>query len=138
MKNKIRLPYAPVMCRESTPDKVALTIKYLKLLGVPHSMMLNGYNPKYPYLFWDGDHLSITNGNINELNHVTLLEDFISLFEHQHNVQLGWFASITLDEAKEQYAYVYKDEVRVDIKSIPFSKIEEIYKTMLELRKNLA
>lgn len=132
MKNKIRLPYAPVMCMETTPDKVALTIKYLKLLGVPHSMMLSGYNPKYPYLFWDGDHLSITNGNINELNHVTLLEDFISLFEPQHSAQ------ITLDEAKEQYVYVYKDVIRVNTTSIPFSKIEEIYKTMLELRKNLA
>ena len=108
---------------------VNLVIKLLRDTDLKVYEDTTEFDPTYPYVVWDGDHLTqyIYLEGDEDLVIETDMGKFLKHFFIEEKIV------ITLTE--DYNAVVYAHEVKVGCQTIPAEKIEEVYKAMKNLSK---
>lgn len=124
--SQINLPKKTVAFDSTDPNSQNILIATMRAMGVPVYENTKCFDPKFPYIYWDRDHITQTKDASNKDIVCSTIEEFLSHFIKQN--------SKTIRLSDKYDAIVSGDEIEVGCQTIPFEKVREVYKAMLELR----
>ena len=126
--SKINLPKLTVALNSKNPETQNILISTMILLGVPVYEDTTCFDPAYPYVYWDGDRITQTVDATSKSIVCETVEEFLSYFVYNKIV--------TIALTDEYDAKVTETKVIVGCQTISFEKVEEVYNTMVKLRKS--
>ena len=102
-------------------------INLFRTMGVRVYSKTTEFNPKYPYLYWDGEDIC-QRRTLDDTKSIDSVTEFITMVEKASanvptEVQVG-----------EYNAKVSKDYVTVGCQTIPFEQVEAVYNIMKSKR----
>lgn len=102
-------------------------INLFRTMGVRVWSKTTQFDPKYPYLYWDGEDIC-QRKNLNDRKSIDSVAEFVTMVEKASadlptKVQVG-----------EYHAEVSKDYVKVGCQTIPFEQVEAVYNIMKSKR----
>jgi hypothetical protein len=117
MKN---YPKSDIVFTGTNPVEQEMIIAFFKQSGIPVYEGTDKYDPTYPYVKWDGKHLTQCRQILPSHNQpVDSAVEFVGLFTKQ-------IKTITLNSSYEATINYHDQIVKVGCQTFPFSKIREL------------
>lgn len=128
MKKRKNLPTDSMVLTVESAVAQNLVIKAFKEAGIRIYSETQEFDPKYPYLCWDGYMLTQTKDHDDNRTKIKTVEEFLDLFiaSAQETISIKLNSNYT--------AIVSADGVEVGCQTFPLSKIEELYKAVQEIK----